>query len=87
MLAVLRHLARILQADQRAEAQRVRRVVVRETVWYICSALHAAIGLGNGSGCRGIRRAGREVFVEILGMTLEETSRRMLLVVYDLYER
>lgn len=87
VLAVLRHLARILQADQRAEAQRVRRVVVRETVWYICSALHAAIGLGNGSGCRGIRRAGREVFVEILGMTLEETSRRMLLVVYDLYER
>ena len=64
----------------------MRRVVVRETVWYICSALHAAIGLGSSSS-NVVRRAGRGVFVEILGMTLEETSRRMLLVVFDLYER
>lgn len=100
-LAVLRHLARILSADHLAAgaALRVRRVVVRETVWYICSALHAAIGLGSGAGCarqgcRVVGRAGRAAFVDILArqlngntaLILDDSARRMLLVVFDLYE-
>ncbi|KJA29098.1 hypothetical protein HYPSUDRAFT_32440 [Hypholoma sublateritium FD-334 SS-4] len=90
-LAVLRHLGRILSADQATgAAQRVRLLVVRETVWYICSALHAAIGLGGagcGHGCRVVGRAVRGVFVDVLAReTLDDSGRRMLLVVFDLYD-